>query len=78
MTDELNLLGGRVKLRPDDKGRFDELMLYDANGECLVHFEMMDRGTLWIGVYPCPDKSERISVWLRAEKGKLVVNAFED
>lgn len=42
------LLGGLAELRPDDNGKFDELVV----SRCDVHFEMMADETLWIGIYP--------------------------
>lgn len=75
---ETLLLDGKVKLRPDEKGGFDELFVYDkAGGMCSVHAEMMDDNCLWIAFYPPGEKERRVSVWIRA-RGKLSINAFED
>ncbi len=75
---ETLLLDGKVKLRPDEKGGFDELFVYDkADGTCFVHAEMMDDNRLWTGIYPPGEKELRVSMWIRA-RGKLSINAFED
>lgn len=75
---ETLLLDGKVKLRPDEKGGFDELLVYDKDGgTCFVHAEMMDDNCLWIGIYPPGEKERRVSMWIRA-RGKLSINAFED
>ena len=73
------MLDGRIELRPDDNGDFDELVMKDANGVCSVHAEMMDNKCLWIGFYPFPDEpKKRVVMWIRSKGKKLVVNAFKD
>ena len=73
---ETKLLDGGIILRPDDEGKFDELVMKQG-GECIVHAEMMDKKCLWIGFYPNGD-NRRVVMWIRADKGRLTVNAFED
>lgn len=72
------VIDGKVELRPRPSGKFDELVLRDKpDGECIVHAEMMDKGCLWIGIYPPGETAgRRVSLWIRAEKGKLSVNAL--
>jgi len=73
------LLDGRVLLRPDERGEFDELLLFDANGNCIVHMEMMDRNSLWIGFSPDPKQPmARVCAWIGSGKSKLTVHAVED
>jgi hypothetical protein len=69
------LLGGAIVLRPNEDGSFDELLMYDGE-KCLVHAEMMDNKSLWIGFYPGGD-IPRVCMWISA-KGKLTVRAEED
>jgi hypothetical protein len=79
MPDEIPLIGGKILLRPDDNGSFDELLLYDRKGgHCIVHAEMMDKGLLWIGIYPPGETKRRAVMWIGAEGNKLSVNAQED
>jgi hypothetical protein len=79
LPDEIPLLNGKVILRPDDNGSFDELVLYDrAGGTCILHAEMMDKGVLWIGIYPPGETKRRVVMWIRAKGNKLSVNAQED
>ena len=63
-------------MRPDDRGEFDELMLYDASGECIVHFEMMDDNQLWIGL-SLPGTEDEIHVNISA-RGKLKIMVREE
>lgn len=65
--------GLAVELRPREDGSFDELLADNVKD---IHAEMMSKNALWIGVYG--DAGKRWSIWIRAEKGKLSVNAFED
>lgn len=72
---EQTLLGGAICLRPNEDGSFDELLMCDGE-KCLVHAEMMDNKSLWIGFYPGGD-IPRVCMWIRA-KGNLTVRAEED
>jgi hypothetical protein len=74
---EHKLIDGKVLLRPHDDGSFDELVLYDENGKCIVHAEMMDGCTLWIGFYPPGEPERRVVMWI-ASKNKLRIRAEED
>lgn len=40
------LLGNRVELRPDSRGKFDELVVSKEVGCAYVHFEMMSDNQL--------------------------------
>lgn len=60
--------GMTVEFRPDSKGRFDEIVIAKPD---MVHFEMMTKGSLYIGHYGPGDQI--LQVWVHAEKGKLVV-----
>ena len=75
MTREF-LIGGKVELRPDEDGKFDELILRDGQ-DCIVHAEMMSDKSLWIGIYPRGEKQRRVCLWIRSN-GKLKVHAAED
>jgi hypothetical protein len=79
MSDEEKwLIENKVAIRLDNAGNFDELLLYDGQ-ECIVHAEMMDRDTLWIGIYPRGEKERRVMMWIRAPRGKkLSVEADEN
>jgi hypothetical protein len=70
------LLDGRIELRPREDGSFDELLMYDDKGRCLVHFETMSGTCLWGAFYPKGDR-ERVVIWINA-KGKLRIRAEED
>ena len=74
MPDSTFLLNGKVELRPDDRGSFDELVIME-DGECRVHFEMMSDNTLWIGLYP-KGETDCVHVTVGA-KGKLSIVAHE-
>lgn len=65
------LLGGKVSLRPDDRGEFDELFV----SKCDVHMEMMSDNTLWISLRPKGCKDE-VHVTISA-RGKLRIAAIE-
>lgn len=70
-----HLLGGKVRVRPDSRGEFDELIVSDDVGLASVHFEMMDDKTLWIAL--CPNGTdEEVHVTVSA-RGKLSVAAHE-
>jgi hypothetical protein len=79
---EQSFLGGKVVLRPDEGGGFDELLLMEGD-ECRVHMEMMDDNNLWIGIYPKGEeygegkngRSFRVSIGAR---DKLRILAEED
>ena len=73
---EVKLLDGKIILRPDDEGKFDELLLLDG-ADCIVHAEMMDDNCLWIGIYPKGEIERRVVMWIRSN-GKLTINAEED
>jgi len=75
---ETKHLNDRVVLRPDEKGGFDELMLYDSMGNCIVHFEMMDRNSLYIGIHPDPTKQSSFSVWIGSGRCNLTVTAEDE
>lgn len=78
MTDtEIHLIDGKVVLRPEPDGRFDELLLMDGK-DCLVHAEMMNDKLLWIGIYPRDQKRRRVCMWIGVKRGKLDVRAEED
>lgn len=66
----------RYELRPKPGGKFDELLVYDKEGECIVHLEMMSDATLW-GAFYTPGSQERVCIWATAEKGKLRVSTEE-
>lgn len=74
---ETKLIDGKVLLRPREDGSFDELVLYDADGKCIVHAEMMDGNRLWIGFYPPGETERRVVMWIGA-KSKLTISASED
>lgn len=74
---ETKLIDGKVALQPHADGSFDELVLYDEAGNCLVHAEMMDSNRLWIGFYPPGEKERRVCMWIGA-RGKLQITAEED
>lgn len=65
----------KPETRLDGRGQFDEFV---CGGENLdgVHFEMMDKATLWCGV-DHPDGSRHV-LWIRAEGGKLDVRCERD
>lgn len=67
---ETTLCNGKVTLRPDSIGRFDELL---AEGK--IHFEMMDNNVLWIGIYPAGEE-DCVHVTVSA-KGHLKINAMD-
>jgi hypothetical protein len=67
MSEKLSFL----ELRPDDRGKFDELV----GGPCMVHFEMLDGNLLWISLEK--DPNTRVVVTVSA-KGKLTVTADDD
>lgn len=73
---EVNLLGGKVVLRTDDTGEFDELLLMDDD-KCRIHMEMMNDGCLWMGIHPKGEK-DRVVVWVNAKGKKLDVRAEEE
>lgn len=78
MSKEIELLDGNIILRPDEEGRFDELLMM-ADNNCLVHAEMMDDKTLWIGLEPEGyEGRRRVVMWISVKKGKLEVSAEED
>jgi len=68
----------RVQVRPDPDGKFDELMIYDSTGACIVHAEMMDAGCLWIGIYPPNDKGQTAAMWVKAKGRKLEIDVGND
>jgi len=70
-----DLLGGKIVLRPDDRGEFDELLLMEGD-DCRVHMEMMSDDTLWIGIYPKDEKNDCVHVTISAN-GKLRIVAHE-
>jgi hypothetical protein len=71
------LIPKRVMTRPDDRGKFDELFVYDDAGNCILHAEMMSDKTLWIGIYPPDTGDVRAVMWI-SSKGKLKISAHED
>lgn len=76
-SNEKWLIPETALLRPKPNGSFDELVIYGEMGECIVHAEMMDDKTLWIGFYPPGDSKKRVVMWISA-KGKLSVRAEDD
>lgn len=70
------LIEGKVSVRPDDLGGFDELLVYDGE-HCIVHAEMMDDKCLWIGITPKDEPDRRVVMWVNA-RGKLRVKTEED
>lgn len=74
------LLGGAICLRPNEDGSFDELLMYDGMKCVVVHAEMMNDKSLWIGLYPGGDiggDTPRVCMWVSANC-KLTVRAKED
>lgn len=71
---ETTRLNGTVALRPDERGKFDELVVYEGD-ECRVHAEMMDDGLLWIGFYPKGAPKGQRFVMTVAARGKLKITA---
>lgn len=66
------------EIRLDEKGEFDELVVYDATGRCIVHLEMMSAKHLWGGIYPHADpKAHRVVFNVMAKK-RLNVTAGDD
>lgn len=77
MTESTFLLNGKIELRPDDKGNFDELVTTQGV-ECAVHFEMMSDDCLWIGLYPKgEDRGDAVHVRVIAKGKKLKIFAEE-
>lgn len=74
------LLRGRFEIRGDDRGNFDELVTQGGH----VHFEMMDDGEMFIAFYPrmasgySTKPQRRVTLWIRAVKGKLDVTVSDD
>ena len=75
---ETKLLGGRVVLRPDDRGKFDELFVCypDAPGSAIVHFEMLSDRQLWIGISYADKPDDAVHITVSA-KHKLTVETHE-
>lgn len=71
------LIEGKVMVRPEPNGEFDELFLMEGK-ECRIHAEMMDRDKLWIGIYPAGEDERRVCMWITAKGRKLIVTAMED
>jgi hypothetical protein len=65
MSNELDWL----ELRPDHKGKFDELVARFADG--MVHAEMMSGKGLYIGFYM--DDGRQCQMWITSDK-KLQIN----
>lgn len=75
------LINGKIELRPDDDGSFDELVMYDKSGRgktCIAHAETMNDGLLWIAFYPPGEKMSRVCLWIRAKGGKLEIRAYDE
>jgi len=69
------LLKGRFELRRGDaSGNFDE-MVGDAER---VHFEMMDSDLLWVSMGPEKSNKGRVTMWIRAVKGRLQITVSDD
>ena len=64
------LANGAVEVRFDERGEFDELCIKSA----MVHLEMMDDRTLWIGFY-IPGREYPIRVWVKS-KNRLSINCY--
>lgn len=64
-------LDGKVSMRPDSNGTFDELF---ADG-CDIHIEMMSDKQFWMAIrYPGKDDEVHVTV---TSRGKLSVEAHE-
>jgi len=72
MSDSQFLLDGKVEVRFDSDGGFDELVIPEG---CTVHFEMMDKNQLWVGLYPLGDRDECVHMMISC-RGKLSVSAY--
>lgn len=57
-------------LRPDQNGRFDELLTMDSE-TCVVHIEMLDRDRFHLGLYPKDRPTRQMQLWIGIESGKL-------
>ena len=73
---ETHLLGGKIILRPDAAGNFDELMLMEGN-EPRVHMEVLDDNCLWIEIWPKGEDARRVCVWVNSNS-KLRIRTEED
>ena len=65
----------RFEIRKDDKGKFDELVVYDGRGNCIVHLEMMSDQHLWGSVELGNRKRVMFNV---TSKRNLTITAEED
>lgn len=74
MAESSFFLNRKVEVRPDHNGAFDELILLE-DGECRIHFEMLDANTLWVGVHPKGEKNS-VHVTITA-KGALRVDTHK-
>ncbi len=68
---ETRLCKGKVSLRPNAKGNFNELV---ASGQ--IHMEVIDDNTLWIAICPTKHGSGCVHVTI-SSKAKLDVSVQE-
>jgi hypothetical protein len=71
------LIPKRIEVRTDDRGEFDELVVNDEAGNCVLHAEMMDDKTLWLAV-ELPGLPDRRAVMWVNSGGKLKIRVDDD